>query len=63
MTFWTRVMYFFATQLTQPLLDETEKKVALNAMTDMWMFGMLVYQVLMQEPYWPESMKGIEVRS
>lgn len=49
-------------QLAQALKDEPEQKAALNPVTDMWMFGMLVYQVMTGEPFWPKAVKDKEVR-
>lgn len=53
-------MRMLSVQMAQALLDETGEKLALSAVSDMWMFGMLVYEVVTGETYWPKSMKDKE---
>ncbi|NJR42259.1 MAG: hypothetical protein HC767_05985 [Akkermansiaceae bacterium] len=48
-------------QLAREMLTRNDEKVHLNIPGDMWMLGMLVYQVMTGEPYWKKSLKDSEI--
>lgn len=48
-------------QLAAEMLTANDEKVHLTVAGDMWMLGMLVYQVMTGEPYWKKSLKDSEV--
>ena len=48
-------------QLAGDMLTASDDKVHLTVAGDMWMLGMLVYQVMTGEPYWKKSLRDEEI--